>query len=63
MWTLNGMGTLGTGLSVTVQRNAMPMSLNNSGPETIELLDATGEVVDSFSYHGSSPGVAIQTGH
>ena len=39
------------------------MSLNNSTQETIELLDASGQVVDSFSYQGSQPDVAIQTMH
>ncbi len=57
------MGTIGAGASATIQRNGMPMSLNNTGPEAIELLDAGGQVVDSFSYQGSQPNVAIQTMH
>lgn len=62
MWTLAGLGTIGPGTSATIQRNGMPMSLNNRTPETIQLLDSSGEVVDSFSYEGSEPGVEIQTG-
>jgi hypothetical protein len=41
----------------------MAMSLNNTTPETVELLDATGAVVDQFSYTGSQPDVVIQTNH
>ena len=63
VWALTSMGTIAAGASATVQRNAMPMSLNNSSSETIELLDATGRAVDSFSYRGSQPDVVIQTMH
>ncbi len=64
VWALTSMGTIGAGASATIQRNGMPMSLNNTGPEAIELLDAGGrQVVDSFSYQGSQPNVAIQTMH
>ena len=50
-------------LSPLPAKRGMPMSLNNSTQETIELLDASGQVVDSFSYQGSQPDVAIQTMH
>ena len=63
VWALTSMGTISAGASATVQRNGMPMSLNNSTAETIELLDASGQVVDSYSYQGSQPDVVIQTMH
>ena len=63
VWVLTTMGTIGAGASATVQRNVMPMSLNNTTAETIELLDASGRAVDSFSYRGSQPDVVIQTMH
>ena len=63
VWVLTTMGTIGAGASATVQRNGMPVSLNNTTAETIELLDASGRAVDSFSYRGSQPDVVIQTMH
>lgn len=60
VWALAGMGTLAAGATAAIRRNGMPMSLNNSGPETIELIAASGEVVDTFSYEGSHPGVVIR---
>ncbi len=63
MWALTSLDAITGGASATIQRNGMPMSLNNSGPETIELLDASGQVVDSFIYEGSQPDVAIPTMH
>ena len=62
VWALTSLGSIAAGTSATIQRSGMPMSLNN-GADTIELLDGSGQVVDSFSYQGSQPGVAIQTGH
>ena len=63
VWALTSIGTISAGASATIQRNAMPMSLNNDDPEIIELLDPSGQVVDSFSYQGSQPNVAIPTLH
>ncbi len=63
VWALTSLGTIAAGMSATIQRNGMPMSLNNTDPETIELLDQGGRVVDSFSYQGTQPNVAIQTTH
>ena len=63
VWVLTSMGEIAAGASATIQRNGMPMSLNNSDLETIELLDLSGQVVDSFSYQGSQPDAAIQTMH
>ena len=62
IWALVSLGTMDGGQSVTIQRNGMPMSLNNSGDE-IRLLDDTGLVRDQFRYTGSQQGVTIQTGH
>ena len=63
VWALTSIGTISAGASATIQRNAMPMSLNNDDPEIIELLDPSGQMVDSFSYQGSQPNVAIPTLH
>ena len=63
VWALTSLGEIAAGMSATIQRNGMPMSLNNSDAETIELLDQGGRVVDSFSYQGTQPNVVIQTTH
>lgn len=62
VWTLAGLGTVGAGQSVTIRREAMPMSLNNGG-DTIELVNPSSQVVDQFTYSSSQPGVTIQTGN
>ncbi len=62
IWTLVSLGTIGPGQSVTIRRNGMPMSLNNSKDE-ITLLNASVESLDQFSYAGSKEGVLIETHH
>ena len=62
IWALVSLGTINPGQSATIQRNGMPMSLNNSRDE-IRLLDDTGQVRDQFRYTGSKQGLVIQTGH
>ena len=46
-WSLSGL--VASGATITIQRNGMSMSLNNSG-DTVELLDTDGNVVDVVSY-------------
>jgi hypothetical protein len=48
-WDLNSVGTINGGEEKTVRRNRQPMSLNNEG-DTIELLNATGRVVQTVNY-------------
>jgi hypothetical protein len=40
----------------TFLRSGQPMALNNSGPETVQLLRPDGSVVDSIAYDGASEG-------
>ncbi len=62
IWVLVSLGNIDPGQSVTIKRNGMPMSLNNSGDE-ISIYNDSHELVDQFSYSGSQQGVQIQTGH
>jgi len=59
---LVSLGNIDPGQSMTIRRNGMPMSLNNTGDE-ISIFNASHELVDRFSYPGSQQGVRIQTGH
>lgn len=58
VWALGGRGVLGAGHRVTVRREGMAMSLDNTG-DTVELLDPTGRVVDAVTYLASQPGAEI----
>lgn len=49
IWTLAGAGTLPPGQEVTVRRDGQEMALNNDG-DTVELLDASGAVLQRFTY-------------
>ena len=62
VWPLVSLGEIAAGSSATIVRDGMPMSLNNAG-DTIEVVNASGEVVDSFTYATSSEGAEIETGH
>ena len=62
VWVLVSLGNIDSGLSATIKRNGMAMSLNNNGDE-ISLFNANHGLVDQFSYLGSQRGVGIQTGH
>lgn len=61
VWTLSSVGELAPSDSVTVVRAGMTMSLTNTG-DHIYLRDADVEVIDEWSYDGSSEGVPILTG-
>lgn len=60
VWALVSLDTIGPGQSVTIQRNGMPMSLNDSGDE-ITLLGPSNQSLDQFIYTESEEGVYIQT--
>jgi competence protein ComEC len=62
VWSLSSLAVVGAGKSVAIQRNGMPMSLDNDGG-SVALIDAAGQVVDSVSYPTSQAGVEIVTGH
>lgn len=51
-------GSAGAGQNVEFRRNGQPMALSNDG-DTIELLDATGNIVDFAEYRATSEGTAI----
>ena len=61
-WPLVGFGTLAPGQSLTIQRNGMPMSLDNSGDEIV-LFDGENGEHDRYKYTSSAKGVPIPTGH
>jgi hypothetical protein len=59
-WVLNS--TLTAGQSVAIVRNRQAMSLNNEG-DLVELLNANGDIVDSFRYLDAKEGQRVLTGH
>lgn len=62
IWSLEHIGDINPGQSVTIQRNGMPMSLNNSGDEIV-LLGSINQVLDKFRYANSQEGIRIITNH
>ena len=46
---LDSLGTMAAGEEKAIQRDGQPMAMNNTG-DTIDLLDADGQVVDSVAY-------------
>jgi exonuclease III len=48
-WVLDSLGTMAPGEEKAIQRGGQPMAMNNTG-DTIDLLDADGQVVDSVTY-------------
>ena len=61
-WELTSLGVISPGQSVTMQRNHMPMCLDDDGDE-LALLDANNQRRDEFTYSGSHEDVWIQTDH
>ncbi|MCD4724664.1 MAG: lamin tail domain-containing protein [Bacteroidales bacterium] len=62
IWTMAGYSDIAPQDSITIIRNGMPMSLTNTG-DSITLLGAADQVLDSFTYSGSQGGVRIYTNH
>lgn len=62
IWPLGGMGTIPPGQDATMQRNGLPMSLDNGGDEIV-LLDAQNMEQDRFRYTSSAEGLVLHTGH
>lgn len=62
IWILDSSGQLNPNQSIKIQRNGMPMSLNNDG-DIITLLNPENVTIDEFRYVGSVEGVEIVTGH
>jgi beta-lactamase superfamily II metal-dependent hydrolase len=62
IWILDSSDQLPANQSLKVQRNSMPMTLNNDG-DIITLLNAENVTIDEFQYVGSVEGVEIVTGH
>jgi exonuclease III len=48
-WVLDAVGTVPAGEERTIRRGSRPMAMNNTG-DTIDLLDADGQLVDSVTY-------------
>jgi len=57
-WTLNSLGTLQPGQEKTIKRNGQPMALNNQG-DTIGLVNAGGQVVQSVTYPAVQEGEVV----
>jgi beta-lactamase superfamily II metal-dependent hydrolase len=62
IWPLTGFGTIHSGQTVTIERNRMPMSLDNRS-DKITLLGPRNEIIDTYSYDSTEEGVLIATGH
>jgi competence protein ComEC len=62
IWPLGSFGQIPPNQSLTIQRNSMPMSLNNDG-DIITLLNANNIVMDELRYVGSVEGVAVAAGN
>lgn len=60
-WSLDPIGTLAPGAHATVVRLGQRMSLNNDG-DTVELIDASGAVVQRVSYGRVGEGEAVEFG-
>ncbi|MEQ9374036.1 MAG: lamin tail domain-containing protein [Imperialibacter sp.] len=60
IWVLTS--TLAAGESLAIVRNRQAMSLNNDG-DLVELLNANGDVIDSFRYLDAKEGQRVLTGH
>ena len=58
-WSLDSLGALSAGSSATIVRHGQAMSMNNTGPETIELVSPTHQVVDQISYNGAAVGQVV----
>lgn len=61
MWSLDPIGTLAPGAQATVVRLGQRMSLNNDG-DTVELIDASGVVVQRVSYGRVGEGEVVEFG-
>jgi len=62
IWSLEQINDLIPGQTVKIQRNGIPMSLNNSGDEII-LLGPANQVLDMFRYVNTQEGLIINTNH
>jgi hypothetical protein len=58
-WSLDSLGALSAGQSATIVRHGQAMSMNNSGPEAIELVSPTHQAVDQIAYSGAGVGQVI----
>jgi hypothetical protein len=62
VWSLVSLGTIEPNQSATIQRNGMPMNLNNNWDD-VYLYDPNYVLVDKFSYASTQEGVVINTNH
>ena len=58
IWRLDELNTLAGGATKTIQRNGQRMSLNNDG-DSIELLDARGEILHRVTYGSVKEGQKV----
>jgi hypothetical protein len=62
IWVLDGSDQFHPNQSLKVQRNGMPMSLNNDG-DIVTLLNPVNAIIDEFRYVGVVEGAETITGH
>jgi exonuclease III len=57
-WLLDSLGSMAPGEEKTIRRGGQPMAMSNTG-DTIDLLDADGQVVDSVTYGFVAEGESV----
>ena len=60
--SLDSLGQIAPGQSLTIRRNGAAMSQNNNG-DTITVFGPSNQPGDSFTYSATTEGVRIVTGH
>jgi len=58
-WVLDELATISPGEEKTVKRNGQKMALNNTG-DTIELIDPSGKIMQTVTYHKAEEGEIIK---
>jgi hypothetical protein len=59
VWQLDELGTLQPGEEKEIKRNGKPMAMNNGG-DTIELLNPTGQIVQTVTYPRVNEGEIVR---
>lgn len=60
-WSLDSFGTLASGEARVIKRNGQAMALRNNG-DTVDLVDAAGQVVHGFTYAHAEEGEQLTPG-
>ena len=60
IWLLDELGIIEPGKGKTIKRNGKEMALNNNG-DTVELIDPSGKIVQTITYHRAEEGEVVVT--